>query len=315
MGHFRKPAPVGSHGHGHGHGNGQAHGHGKKGLSTRQPLHKAPAGASPVSQQARDDFKKEALRHAYEVSYAMQPRAWFKNIAAKVGHGTRESALGGKFLRMYLDHKLDPDVVKDAGQEIGESAEFKALAKHVQDYVQQKANAHKRLPSATEVEDEARRYLQDLKKKKGIAFRGALNPVIGGVGGVDVVRGQAKLTPSGQGLDYEIQVKFSDTYDFDNKRSGIYDQFRKHLAALVQKGQFDQFWSEYHAAAGAAMHSPFSKSKYASIGAAGIFASFMYAIEKNGLTPGGLPWDVTIPMSGSVHGPAQKMAAPKNPLP
>src|SRR5262249_15255274 len=122
MGHFRKPAPVGSHGHAH--ANGHPSGHGKKGPTTRQPIHKAPAGASPVSQQARDDFKKEALRHAYEVSYAMQPRAWFKNIGARFGHGTRESALGGKFLRMYLDHKLDPDVVKDAGKEIGESAEF-----------------------------------------------------------------------------------------------------------------------------------------------------------------------------------------------
>jgi hypothetical protein len=103
-----------------------------------------------------------------------------------------------------------------------------------------------------------------------------------------------------------------DTYDFGNKRSGVYDEYRKQLANHLAKNEYEKFWTDFRSEA-----SGKGKTK---LDEAAVFASFMYAIEKKGWTPGPLPWEVTILIKGTVdiHNPKlvttpkSKSATPKS---
>jgi len=249
-------------------------------------------GGHGVAGMAVADAKARYLSHARYVSYAMQGKSLLP--------GDHSSWLGGAFLRMYLDHKLDDDTVKKAGEEIGASKTFEQLQKDTNDHLQLAVDRHGHMLNRKEIADEARRYLKARKDRGGIAFRGALNPVIGGVGGVDV---DAEATTSSESqlvasvvLDYEIDVIFSDIYDFKNRRTGEYDRYRKHLADLLRRNEFRKFEEAYRTEV-----QPVGSWHKTHLDNAALFASFMYALENRGWTPGGLPWRVTIRMRGKLH--------------
>jgi hypothetical protein len=102
-------------------------------------------------------------------------------------------------------------------------------------------------------------------------------------------------------VNYEVKVVFKDTYDFDNSRKGEYDRYRKKLAKLLQQNKFGDFELMYYREQDPSGY--FRKTK---LSHAGLFASYMYALEKRGWTPGPLAWEVTIPMRGSLKAPKRR---------
>jgi hypothetical protein len=131
-------------------------------------------------------------------------------------------------------------------------------------------------------------------KSGGLAFRYELNAVIGGVGDVDVTRVDVLPlpTPDGTRSFYVLHLTFRDAYDFDNTRSGIYNVYRKKLAKLLADRRYPDFWEAYgRETIGLGT---------TGLDSAAIFASFMYALEKAGWTPGPLPWEVTVPLTGTI---------------
>lgn len=271
----------------------------------------------PPPPQLQEIFKGQYLDHARDVSYLMQGKSggqsakkWFDDTlkGSKVERllkekGVRDipkpttvqSFLGGTFLRMYLDGKVDPDAVEEAGEEIKASDTFKDLTAKVTKAVQAAEDkSSKTTLEAADVERVTKEHLTTLREKKGIAFRAGLNPVIGGVSKVDV-KGVTALgtedTPTGTVAMYRINVNFFDTYDFENERSGEYDRYRKNLAALLIANRFSDFWNAYQDEM-----LPIDSWHKTKLDNAAIFASYMYALEKKGWTPGPLSWDVTVPM-------------------
>jgi len=220
--------------------------------------------------------------------------------------GRVQSPLGGKFLEMYLDHSVDPSAVAAAGLEIQREPNFKKLEAELKAKIHQ---LEKHL--ATEGGDE--RLLETARKhfkgamKHGVEFKYETNTIIGGVANIEV-RDAALIhqDSDGEGLgetmqsEYVINVTFKDSYDFSNRRTGIYDQYRKRLAAHLAKNEYEKFWVDFKNEA-----SGKGKSK---LDEAAVFASFMYAIEQKGWTPGPLPWEVTIPIKGTVTIPKPRSA-------
>ena len=273
-------------------------------------------GASPTPRSlgtkpsATEIAEKKAkyLAHARRVSYLMQGKSeaegvesWFEETLKKVGVGKGkprrvQSFLGGAFLRMYLDGKTDPTVIAKAGTEIGQSPEFKRLTEELAAYLQgEVTRQHLQKASTDDIRRMADRHLKAIKAKSGIAFRYTLNAVIGGVTGVAVSRvtdlGDT-VTASGTESKFKIEITFSDTYDFANKRSGEYERYRQKLARLLLANDFDKFDEAYEAE----IHYPIDVSTHKThLDNAAVFASFMFALEKKKWTPGGLPWDVTVP--------------------
>jgi hypothetical protein len=213
----------------------------------KQTQHKHVLSASEIAAK-----KKKYLDLAYATSYAMQAKSEFDSAESwieklKDGSGAKprrvQSILGGAFLRMYLDGKTNPDQIAAAGKEIGESPEFKALCEELNKYLQGKVS----LLDLSRMQEENLRRLADehlkaIKAKRGIAFRYTLNAVIGGVTGVTVKSVnhlEDKTTPSGYIRKYRVDINFSDTYDFENKRYGEYDHYRKQLARYLIANDFE----------------------------------------------------------------------------
>jgi hypothetical protein len=264
--------------------------------------HPHPSAATIASKKA------EYLTEARAVSYVMQAKSGAESSESWVEEKIKEamgkhskprrvqSFLGGAFLRMYLDGKTDSDTIANAGVEIGESPEFAHLSDELKRFLQNYVNQHqlsKFEPEKILTLSDA--HLKAIKKKQGIAFRYTLNAVIGGVGGV-AVDSVADLTDDSTSdpttRKYKIGITFSDTYDFENKRTGEYDHYRKKLARLLIVDDFENFEKAYY---GEVRH-PFDGSSHRThLDNAAVFASFMYALEKKKWTPGGLDWSVTVP--------------------
>jgi hypothetical protein len=279
--------------------------------------HGSPEKIFPPDDESSWFSKKRAyLAHARAVSYAMQGKsaggsalAWVEDLwgDSKSKKPARvQSFLGGAFLRMYLDHEVDPDVIKRASVEIAESPEFANLQTQMNAKCQAElAQAHARQPVTEAIKAIYAKDLNRVREKSGIAFRYTLNAVIGGVTGVSVkdARILASRPKGGSAganaeIDYEVDVVFSDTYDFENRRTGVYETYRKRLAHLLALNDFTAFEAEY---GGELL--PTGKTN---LDSAAIFASFMYALEKKGWTPGPLAWEVSVPMRGTTTVPATR---------
>ena len=211
------------------------------------------------------------------------------------------SPLSGAMLRMYLARKIDPEVIKKAGQEIAASQTFKDLAGVIQDALQEYVaillKDKRPWPTDEALRKFAEDYLVDLRQRNGIAFRGPLNAVIGGITGIRAPSIQVTkrvLSPK-RSTEYRLAVTFTDTYDFENDRSGNpkYDLFRKGLAGLLIGGKRWDFAVSYNGALTAGY--PVARNM--------IFASYMYAVERAGITGPGIEWSTTIPAAGKITEP------------
>ena len=234
-------------------------------------------------------------------SAAESAKNWIEGALHNVGVGSGklprvQSYLGGAFLRMYLDGKKDPGVIADAGLEIGDSPEFKRLSEELNKFLQARLDhLHPARIEPEKLRALADQHLKHIRGTTGIAFRYTLNTVIGGVTDV-AVQSVSHLndvaTPNGTASRYRVSITFFDTYDFENKRHGEYDHFRKELARYLSANDFESFHSVYDREA----HHPFDMKMHKThLDSAAVFASFMYALEQKGWTPGGLKWDVTVP--------------------
>jgi hypothetical protein len=264
-------------------------------------------GAKPSAAEIAQK-KAKYLAYARRVSYLMQGKSeaegaesWIEEQLKKVGVGKGkpgrvQSVLGGAFLRMYLDGKKDPSVIAQAGVEIGQSPEFKHLTEELASYLQNEiSRQHLAKVSPDDIRRMADRHLKAVKTKSGIAFRYTLNAVIGGVTGVAVNQVSDlgdTVSANGTASKFEIEITLSDTYDFQNKRSGEYEHYRQKLARLLLANEFDKFDEAYEGE----VHYPIDISTHKThLDNAAVFASFMFALEKKKWTPGGLAWDVTVP--------------------
>jgi hypothetical protein len=246
-------------------------------------------------------FQTWALSESIIGADAIDAKAWW-------GDYKDESKLSGDFLRMYLKHKIDPATIAAAGDEIGASELWEVLGEDTETGIEEALKKTGRIPTATELSGIARAHLQHVYKTQGIAFRGPLNPVIGGIEGIDVIEPTTTNVQGGPGpgkkkISYTLNVQIKDKYKFlGNRRSGgakgtiadqsDYDNQRQRWAQFLLKGEYGTVFVEYHKAF-------YFGSKQTRTGYA--FASLMYAIEAAGMTPGPLEWSVTIPLKGEVE--------------
>lgn len=268
--------------------------------------------------------KQLALSHARSISYVMTGKSggqlllrevndWMAEMRGGKNHKAQrvQSILGGAFLRMYLDHEVEPDTIAQVRDEVQVSPEFKAIQAEMQGWLTLQCARFAKLKTSEEkirkeIASIALRNLRAKMERSGIAFRYELNPVLGGVSKVDIgeVAIATAIEERGTKIDYRIGVVFFDTYDFDNARTGEYDAYRKKLAQLLRQGKYGEFWKAYEREVSGALGIDETGRK-THLDQAAVFASYMYALEKKGWTPGPLPWDVTVPMVGSFVVPAE----------
>jgi hypothetical protein len=260
-----------------------------------------------MGEGTEEEVKERALSHAWQVSWAMTGKS-SGEAAMRAARGAYawatddtsykparvQSTLGGAYLRMYLAGEVDPDTVSAAGVEMGASREFAQLTADVHTALAGLKPSADTATAQEQIQEAAQAYLDKRMKDRGLAFRYELNAVIGGVGGVEVTRVDLFPMPTAEGMRrlYVLHLTFRDAYDFENQRGGIYDAYRKKLAKLLIDGRYPDFWEAYGRET--------IGLGYTGLDSAAIFAAFMYALEKAGWTPGRLPWEVTVPLAGTV---------------
>ena len=260
-----------------------------------------------MGEGTEEEVKARALSHAYEVSWAMSGKS-SGEAAMRAARGAYawatddesykparvQSTLGGAYLRMYLAGKVDTATVSATGVEMGASPEFAKLTAGVHTALAALKPSADTATAQEQIREAAQAYLDKRMKYGGLAFRYELNAVIGGVGAVEVTRVDLLALPTASGMQrfYVLHLTFRDAYDFDNSRSGVYDAYRKKLAKLLADGRYPDFWEAYGRET--------IGLGYTGLDSAAIFASFMYALEKAGWTPGPLPWEVTVPLTGTI---------------
>ncbi|MBT1090310.1 hypothetical protein [Streptomyces sp. Tu102] len=271
--------------------------------------------------------RQKAMDHAWSISRLMTMQSAAKNEKTSAQNlwnelagdrnkkpGQRESTLGGAFLRMYLKNEVDPEVTREAGADIGRSTEFHQLQTLLRNHILSKRkHLEKSTPDtlAERLRAISDAYLKQRRRKPGIAFRkSGLNPVIGGVGGsidVDRVAISTNVTDAGIRVDYIVDVRIGDTYDFQNKRTGEYQRYRQLLARLLKQDRYREFWTSY-------ARESIGVGNITKLPPAAVFASFMYAIESKGWTPDPvtrpLTWDTTVPITGSLVLPRRETHPP-----
>jgi hypothetical protein len=214
--------------------------------------------------------------------------------------------LGADMLEMYLRGQVDPEIIQKVGQEIFASDTFGRLSQVAHDQVEAAAKKSGRPLTPAELTTlvnqaiDPKRYV-DPATSKPIHWdnrdRG-LNEVIGHVERMDV----QSVRPEG-GRD-KVYVTLSTTYKFNNvqpqscppelqgeERQNCldlikYDQFRHRLYSLILQKKYGEFFYEYHKALYTG--NPIPRSR--------VFASLLFAMELAKMTPGGLYWEVTIPL-------------------
>ncbi len=209
------------------------------------------------------------------------------------------SPLTSKMLTMYLNGKApDPDLINQVAAEIGQSAAFSRLASVVQQKVLAEVKAKKRSLTQVELDAMARtvvnRNYRDPTTGKAMYFLNSDRGLQGVIGGIQDLK---VLGTALQGLAYTITVGLSDVYDFNNNQNVVgnadlakYVAFRQKLSDYIKAKQYQQFLLDYH------------KSLYLAepIARARTFAAFMYAIEQNRYTPGGVAWEARVPIRGTM---------------
>lgn len=277
------------------------------GDATKAASDAAIATFRSMGEGTEGEVKARALDHAWQVSWAMTGKS-SGEAAMRAARGAYawatddksykparvQSTLGGAYLRMYLAGEVDPDTVSAAGVEMGASPEFAKLTAGMHTALAGLKPSADTAAAQEQIQEAAQAYLDRRMKYGGLAFRYELNAVIGGVGGVEVTRVDLLPLPTADGMRrfYALHLAFRDAYDFDNTRSGVYDAYRKKLAKLLADARYPDFWEAYGRET--------LGLGYTALDSAAIFAAFMYALEKAGWTPGSLPWEVTVQLTGTI---------------
>ena len=237
-------------------------------------------------------------------------RAWAiseANVAAGIfipayQQFTNVSHLTAPMLRMYLNGTSpDANLMQQVASEVEQSATFGRLAAVVRDAVDAEVWQKRRLLSEFELEAEARRVVtgyRDPTTGRPMYFLNSDRGLQGVIGGIHDLRVDRVAIA---GADYTVYVVIADRYDFDNNQNvvdansdlGRYVEFRTRLAGYISAKKYREFLYDYHRSLYLA--DPISRSR--------TFAAFMYAIEKAGYTPGGVSWEATVPVRGTMRPP------------
>ena len=211
--------------------------------------------------------------------------------------------LTSDMLRMYLNGTTpDANLIRKVGEEIGKSSTFARLAATAAAAIQADASALGRMLNSSELLASASRVInrnyRDPLSGKAMYFSNAdrgLQGVIGGITGLSV------SSVSVNGNSYVVDVAISDTYDFNNQQNTsndpdlqTYVDFRNRLSSHIRARRYRSFLYDYHSA----LYTGNFDGR--SIARSRVFAAFMVAIERNGLTPGGVSWTAIVPFRGTV---------------
>ncbi len=238
-------------------------------------------------------------------------RAWAiseANVAAGIfipayQQFTNVSHLTAPMLRMYLGGTSpDAALMQQVSAEIEQSTTFGRLAGVVHDAVDAEVWQKRRLLGEFELDMAVRRVVnngyRDPTTGRAMYFLNSDRGLQGVIGGVHDLRVDRV---SIAGADYTVFVVIGDRYDFDNNQNvvdtnsdlGRYVEFRTRLAGYIPAKRYREFLYDYHKSLYLA--DPISRSR--------TFAAFMYAIEKAGYTPGGVSWEATVPVRGTMRPP------------
>ena len=207
--------------------------------------------------------------------------------------------LTSDMLRMYLDGTTaDTNLIRKVGEEISKSATFARLTAVLAMAINAQAASLDRMLTSAELDSSARRVVnptyRDPSTGKAMYFSNADRGLQGVIGGVTNL---AVDSSSVNGNRYTVNIAISDTYDFNNRQNTTNDPdlqayvtFRNQLSDHIRNGRYQDFMVDYHQSL--YFQNPLSRSR--------TFAAFMVAIERNGLTPGGVSWRVIVPFNGIV---------------
>ncbi len=226
------------------------------------------------------------------------------------GDGVQNAELSGMMLKMYLDGKADPGVLKRVQVAVDRSDAIKRLMDFVGKEIQTELGVGVGPVTAAQIEAAAKRAMLLARKSKdsggqGFYFGGeGLQPVVGGVTGLDPL--DVKINKPGlfadkDTLSYSMRVRVSDVYNFANDRreknpvTGLpeetqYSKFRAELANLLLMQEYRKFELTYAAAMCAA---PNYGGSWNHMDRGHVFASFMFALETAKLFKG-VPWSVEL---------------------
>ena len=215
----------------------------------------------------------------------------------EVGRGESINNLTSDMLRMYLNGTTaDSNLIRKVGDEIRRSSAFARLTAVLATAINSDSAALGRSLSNSELNVVAHRIVnpmyRDPTTTKPIYFSNAdrgLQGVIGGTTGLTV------QSATVNGSRYTVNIAVSDVYDFDNRQNTTgdpdlqaYVDFRNRLTDHIRFGRYREFLTDYHRSL--YFQNPLSRSR--------TFAAFMVALERNGLTPGGVAWTAVVPFNG-----------------
>lgn len=211
------------------------------------------------------------------------------------------SHLTAAMLRMYLNGNTpDPQLIAQVAGEIGLSVAFGRLVTTVKAAIDRQVAQSGRALTQRELDTLARSIInnqyRDPQTGRAMYFFNSDRGLQGVIGGIHRLRVDSV---SVTGSQYVIQVAIRDRYDFDNNQNTVGDQdlaayvaFRQRLDNYIKTAQYREFLVAYHRSLYFA--DPVIRSR--------TFAAFMYAIERNGYTPGGVTWEALVPIRGSMQG-------------
>lgn len=242
---------------------------------------------------SRASFEAWATSEAHVAAYLAIP-------IYETARGDSISNLTSDMLRMYLNGTTaDANTIRKVANEIKLSATFGRLAETTRRAINATATRFGRVLNHSELSTVASQVInkqyRDPSTGRAMYFSNAdrgLQGVVGGITGLAVDR------VSLQGSAYEIHVAISDSYDFDNQQNtagdpdlAAYVRFRDQLSEHIRRQRYREFLYDYHKSL--YFTDPLSRSR--------TFAAFMVAIERNGLTPGGVKWKAIVPFTGIIN--------------
>lgn len=239
---------------------------------------------------SRSSFEAWAAAEARTAAHIVMP-------IYEQGRGESINNLSSDMLRMYLNGTTaDANLIRKVGLEIGRSATFARLTATVALAINNNASAVGRMLTGPELNNVARsvinRMYRDPQTGKAMYFSNSDRGLQGVIGGITNL---AVSSTNVSGSRYTINVAISDTYDFNNRQNTTNDpdlqayvDFRNRLTEHIRNRRYREFFIDYHRSL--YFQNPLSRSR--------TFAAFMVAIERNGMTPGGVSWTAIVPFSG-----------------
>jgi len=231
-------------------------------------------------------------------------------VAGEWGIGLDNAELSGLMLSMYLDQRVDKEIIDRVRRTTLSSDNFEWLVNFIEEQVQMQLGSFTGRPAESAIRNAAQAACDTARKSddrggKNFKFsKEGLKPIIEGIGGLDVFNASLEAPGFGDMGDtaaYRLIISVRDTYKFINERrvanavSGNleetqYTRYRTKLADLLRAERYAEFELTY---AQAMCDAPLGGGTDNNIDKTMVFASYMYALEAAGFFKG-LPWSMDL---------------------